>query len=97
MIIRSFDVIIGMDWLSSHLAEIMCYEKAVHLTLTGVKTLTIYSDKPNQNLNLMSCTKARKYLQKKYYAFLAHVVDKKSKMKELKDIPHVCDYPDIFP
>lgn len=33
MIIESFDVIIGMDWLSSHHINILCYEKAVHLPL----------------------------------------------------------------
>ena len=31
--IKSFDVIIGMDWLSLHRADIMCYEKAVCLNL----------------------------------------------------------------
>lgn len=41
--------------------------------------------------------KAQKYLHKKYYTFLAHVVDKKNKEKDIKDIPHVCDYPDVFP
>ena len=59
--------------------------------------MIIYGDKSGQNLKLISCTKAQKYLHKKYYAFLAHVVDTKSKTKEIKDIPHVCNYPDVFP
>ena len=29
--IGSFDVIIGMDWLGPHHADILCYEKAIRL------------------------------------------------------------------
>ena len=50
-----------------------------------------------QDFRVVSCIKARKYLQKKYCAFLAHVVDAKKKVKEIKDIPEVCDFPDVFP
>ena len=39
--IRSFDVIIGMDWLSPHHAEIMCHEKAVRLHLPDHEPLVI--------------------------------------------------------
>ena len=41
--IRSFDVIVGMDWLNPHHAEIMCHEKAVRLHLPNHKTL-IYTE-----------------------------------------------------
>ena len=56
--IRSFDVIIGMDWLSPHHAEIMCHEKVVRLRLPNHETLVIYGDKPSTNLRLISCIKA---------------------------------------
>ena len=56
--IRSFDVIIDMDWLSPHHAEIMCREKAVRLHLPNRKTLIIYGDKPGANVCLISCIKA---------------------------------------
>ena len=79
MPIGSFDIIIGTYWLSSHHAKIMCYEKVVRITLLDGKTLTIYVDKPSQNLKLMSCTKARKNLHMKYYYFLAYVVIRRVK------------------
>lgn len=81
MPIGSFDIIIGTYWLSSHHAKIMCYEKVVRITLLDGKTLTIYGDKPSQNLKLMSCTKARKNLHMKYYYFLAYVVIRRVKWK----------------
>lgn len=97
MSIRSFDIIIGMDRRSPHCIQFFCYTKVVSIILPNGETLTIYSDKSSQNLKLVSCIKPRKYLHKKYYTFLAHIVDKKSEVKEIKDITKVCDYPDVFP
>nr|GEW75839.1 hypothetical protein [Tanacetum cinerariifolium] len=37
----SFDVIIGMDWLSNHKAEIICHEKVVRIPLQDGKVLNI--------------------------------------------------------
>ena len=49
------------------------------------------------NLQIISCIKAQKYLCKEYHAFLAHVIDKKQEQQEIKDIPEVCNFPDVFP
>ena len=97
VIIKSFDVIIDKDWLSSHHADILCFEKAIHLNLLSSETLFIYGDKPDTNLQIISCVKAHKYLRKEYYAFLAYMVDKKQEVNDIKDIPVVCNFPDIFP
>ena len=97
MTIGSFEVIIGMDWLDANYADIMCREKAVRLHLPNDETLIVYGDKPSKPLHIISCLKAKRYLRKKCYAFLAHVVDKKKEAREIKDIPEVCDFPDVFP
>ncbi|GKA25474.1 reverse transcriptase domain-containing protein [Tanacetum coccineum] len=39
----SFDVVIGMDWLSKYHAKILCDEKVVHIPING-ETLNIQSD-----------------------------------------------------
>jgi hypothetical protein len=44
----------------------------------------------------VSCIKARKHLQKEYCAFLARVFDARKKVKEIKDISEVYDFPDVF-
>ncbi|XP_023755142.1 uncharacterized protein LOC111903605 [Lactuca sativa] len=44
--INSFHIIIGMDWLSLHRADILCYVKAIRLNLPSRKSLVIYGDKP---------------------------------------------------
>ena len=56
--IRSFDVIIGMDWLSPHHADIMCHEKAIRFHLPTNETLNIYGDKPGVNIRLILCIKS---------------------------------------
>ena len=56
--IRSFDVIIGMDWLIPHHAGVMCCEKVIRLHLPNHETLIIYSDKTGANLRLIPCIKA---------------------------------------
>ncbi|KAI3492741.1 hypothetical protein L1887_42593 [Cichorium endivia] len=95
--IGSFDVIVGMDWLIPHHADIMCYERGIRLHLPDDKTLVVYGDKPSTSLRIVSSIKARKYLQKRYHAFLAHVVDEKKEVKSIKEIPEVCDFSDVFP
>ncbi|GJW12810.1 putative reverse transcriptase domain-containing protein [Tanacetum coccineum] len=100
----SFDVIIGMDWLSKYHAVIDCAEKIVRIPW-GNETLLIYGDGSNQGnetrLNIISCTKTQKYLLKGHHVFLAHVTTKetedKSGEKRLEDVPIVRDFPKVFP
>ncbi|GJS26089.1 putative nucleotidyltransferase, ribonuclease H [Tanacetum coccineum] len=47
----SFDIIIGMDWLSRYDAAIMCGEKKVRIPLEG-KTLVIEGDRNNSRLKI---------------------------------------------
>ncbi|XP_076946049.1 uncharacterized protein LOC143617341 [Bidens hawaiensis] len=58
MQLGSFNIIVCMDWLSSHRAKIVCFEK-------------------------------------KYVAFVAHIVEKKE--QKIEDIPVVREYPEVFP
>ncbi|XP_023734054.1 uncharacterized protein LOC111881896 [Lactuca sativa] len=95
--IKSFDIIIVMDWLVPHRADILCFEKSIRLNLPNDESLVIYGDQPSANLQLISCMKARKYLRKDYYAFLAHIVDKTQEVNKIKDIPEVCNFSDVFP
>ncbi|GJX19956.1 putative reverse transcriptase domain-containing protein [Tanacetum coccineum] len=100
----SFDAIIGMDWLSKYQAVIVCAEKIVHIPW-GNETLIIHGDESNPGnatrLNIISCTKTQKYMQKGFPIFLAHVTAKevkdKSEMKRLEDVSIVQDSPEVFP
>ncbi|KAD5802652.1 hypothetical protein E3N88_14012 [Mikania micrantha] len=99
MHVGSFDIIIGMDWLASHRAEIVCFEKFICIPLPSGETLRVFGETPSKGLRLMSCTKAQKCLRKKCIAFLAHIVKDKDKEKDksIQDVPVVCDFPEVFP
>ncbi|GKB23828.1 putative reverse transcriptase domain-containing protein [Tanacetum coccineum] len=63
----SFDIIIGMDWLAKYHALIVCDEKIVRIPY-GDKVLIIRCDncdgRSRSKLNIISCTKTQKYMQK---------------------------------
>ncbi|GKD64753.1 putative reverse transcriptase domain-containing protein [Tanacetum coccineum] len=102
--IGSFDIIIGMDWLSKYHVVIVCNEKIVCIPFRD-EILIVRGDGSNNEhgsrLNIISCTKTQKYLLKGCHVFLAHVTTKKakdkSKEKRLEDVPIVQDFPKVFP
>ncbi|GJS29587.1 putative reverse transcriptase domain-containing protein [Tanacetum coccineum] len=68
----SFDIIIGMDWLSKYHAMIVCDKKIVRIPF-GNEILTIQGDigdgGSNSRLKIISCTKTQKYIQKGCHVF----------------------------
>nr|GEU31021.1 hypothetical protein [Tanacetum cinerariifolium] len=47
---ESFDVIVGMDWLSWHKAEVVCHEKVVRIPLPHGKILRVLGEKPKEKV-----------------------------------------------
>nr|GFD04941.1 reverse transcriptase domain-containing protein [Tanacetum cinerariifolium] len=100
----SFDVIIGMDWLSRYQAVIMYTDKIVRIPW-GRETLIFHGNGSNQEhearLNIISCAKTQKYMLNGCQIFLAHVTTKeaegKSKKKRPENVPIVLDFPKVFP
>ncbi|KAD5317690.1 hypothetical protein E3N88_17636 [Mikania micrantha] len=93
----SFDVVVGMDWLSANQAEIVCNEKIVRVTLQNGEQISIQGERRGVPLNIMSCMKANKYLQKGYTAILALIAEQPKKERKIEDIAVVRDFPEIFP
>nr|GFA62498.1 putative reverse transcriptase domain-containing protein [Tanacetum cinerariifolium] len=97
----SFDVIIGMDWLKTYHAVIVCDEKIVRVPF-GNKTLIIRCNGSNNGtqLNIISCIKTRKYLLKGYPVFLANITTKtikdKSEEKRLENVLIFRDFSEVF-
>ncbi|GJT01510.1 putative reverse transcriptase domain-containing protein [Tanacetum coccineum] len=89
----TFDVIIGMDWLVKHDVVIVCGEKVIHIPYEN-KTLIVEGDKGGSRLKVISCIKARKYVEQGCHLFLAHVTKNKSKEKRLEDVPVIRDFPE---
>ncbi|GKD76803.1 putative reverse transcriptase domain-containing protein, partial [Tanacetum coccineum] len=54
----SFDVIIGMDWLSNYKAKIICHEKVVRIPLPDGKVLRVLGERPEEKARLLMSAKA---------------------------------------
>ncbi|GJU10069.1 putative reverse transcriptase domain-containing protein [Tanacetum coccineum] len=59
----SFDVIIGMDWLSNYKAEIICHEKVVRIPLPDGKVLRVLGERPEEKARLLMSAKANEKKQ----------------------------------
>ncbi|GJV61071.1 putative reverse transcriptase domain-containing protein [Tanacetum coccineum] len=55
----SFDVIIGMDWLSNHKAEIICHEKVVRIPLPDSKVLRVIGERPDEKVRHLRSAKTK--------------------------------------
>nr|GEV12096.1 putative reverse transcriptase domain-containing protein [Tanacetum cinerariifolium] len=54
----SFDVIVGMDWLSNHKAEIIYHEKVVRIPLLDDKVLRVLGKRSEEKARLLMSAKA---------------------------------------
>ncbi|KAJ0765680.1 putative nucleotidyltransferase, Ribonuclease H [Helianthus annuus] len=97
IVLGSFDVVIGMDWLSQHQAEIICKEKIVRIPRSSEEPLMIHGDKSGAIVGIISFLKAQKCLRKGHTAILALVSDTSSEERKIEDIPIVRDFPEELP
>ncbi|GKA79633.1 putative reverse transcriptase domain-containing protein [Tanacetum coccineum] len=92
----TFDVIIRMDWLVARDAVIFYGKKVAH-TPHKNKTLVVKGDGSKSRLKVISCIKARKYIERGCHLFLAHVTEKEPAKKRLEDVPVIRDFLEVFP
>ncbi|GKD39762.1 putative reverse transcriptase domain-containing protein, partial [Tanacetum coccineum] len=92
-----------MDWLRRCNAVIVCDEKLIQVPY-GDETLTFCRNESSNGresrLTVISCSKAQEYMAKGCQVFLAQISAKKeedkSKGKQIKDVPIVRDFPEVF-
>ncbi|GKE88403.1 putative reverse transcriptase domain-containing protein [Tanacetum coccineum] len=53
----SFDVVVGMDWLSKLRAKIVCHEKIVQIPLSNEDILEVHGERPEGNLKQLKTMK----------------------------------------
>lgn len=93
----SFDVVIGMDWLSRQQAEVVCHNKTIRIPQPQGKPLIVRGERKGRKFGLTTCMKAQKCLEKRCDAFLAILTKKKTETIRLEDIPVIRDHPEVFP
>ncbi|KAD4982495.1 hypothetical protein E3N88_19166 [Mikania micrantha] len=91
-----FDVVLGMDWLAKYEANIVYRRNMIFLTALNGSSVTVYGDKVFNMPKIISMIKASEFMRRGCGDYLAYVIDKEAKVKELEDVPVVCNFPDVF-
>ncbi|GJT25149.1 putative reverse transcriptase domain-containing protein [Tanacetum coccineum] len=90
------------DWVGNIHALIVCDEKVIRIPY-GNEVLIIRGDNcdSESKLNIISCTKTQKYIEKGCQVYLAQVTSKKvedkSEERRLEDVPIIREFPEVFP
>ncbi|KAI3505152.1 hypothetical protein L1887_27074 [Cichorium endivia] len=95
--IHSFDVVIGMDWLSEHQADISCAKKIIVIHKTNGEPLYVYGERRQGDIGIITVTKAQKCLVKGYSSYLAYIINVEVEKKKLDEVRVVREFPDVFP
>ncbi|GJR90284.1 reverse transcriptase domain-containing protein [Tanacetum coccineum] len=99
----SFDVIVIIDWMAEHRAEVVCYEKYIRVPYKN--DMLIIQGKRNgikseSRLEVISSIKTQKYIDQGCQVFLIQMMkEEKTKIPErrIEDVPVVKDFSEVFP
>ena len=94
---QDFDIILGMDWLSSYHAIIDCFCKEVTFHIPNQPSFKFCGDRKITPTCLISALKVSKLLKKGGQGFLAHVVDSRVASSPISEIPIIHEFSDVFP
>ena len=96
---REFCVIVGMDWMDSYDAEIICRHKKVRVRTPSGGELLVQGDLPRRTVALCSAARARQYLQHSGTGYLAYVVDTyvNEEKKSVDEVSVIQEFSTYFP
>ncbi|GKC05122.1 putative reverse transcriptase domain-containing protein [Tanacetum coccineum] len=99
----SFDIIVRMDWMAEHRADVVCYEKYIHVSYEN-DMLIIQGErsgvKNESRLEVISSIRTQKYIDHGCQVFWIQMMkEEKTKIPErrIEDVPVVRDFPEVFP
>jgi hypothetical protein len=97
MILGSYDIVIGMDWLEMHEAILNCKAKRLSLVDDEGQRRVIVGRNQGVSLRFVSSLQLRKSMRKgcKLYAILA--LNEKGVAEGLEHLPVVKEFADVFP
>nr|GFB34913.1 hypothetical protein [Tanacetum cinerariifolium] len=71
-------------------------EQVVHVPYKN-KTLVVEGDRGASRLKVISCIKARKFIERGSQLFVAYVTEKEPQEKRIEDVPVIQDFLEAFP
>jgi len=94
--IRGYVVILGIDWLTRHQATIDCNQKTLIVVSSEGERIQFKGGDSTPTTPLISSTKACKLIGKGCAAYLCAVGVSDTQELDLKSIPVVQDFPEVF-
>ncbi|GJS62590.1 putative reverse transcriptase domain-containing protein [Tanacetum coccineum] len=98
----SFDIIVRMDWMAEHHADVVCYEKYIRVPY-GNDMLIIQGErsgvKNESRLEVISSIRTQKYIDQGCQGFLIQMMmEEETEIPErlIEDVPVVRDFPEVF-
>lgn len=91
----TYDMILGMDWLEHHSAEILCKEKIVRVQTSNGEQLIQKNSR--SKVQMISAMQAVNMVREGDFAFLCYISTEKKEKLSLEETPVVNEYPDVFP
>ncbi|XP_070020159.1 uncharacterized protein [Nicotiana sylvestris] len=92
-----FDIILGMDWLSSYHAILDCHAKTVTLALMELPRLEWRRTHVHSTSRVIFYVKARRMVEKGCLAYLAYVRDSSADVPSMDLVPVVREFLEVFP
>ncbi|GJT44605.1 putative nucleotidyltransferase, ribonuclease H [Tanacetum coccineum] len=99
----SFDVIVGMDWITEHRAEVVCYEKYICVPY-GNDMLIVQGErsrvKNESRLEVISSIRTQKYIDQGCQVFLIQMIKEEETeipKRQIEDVPVIRDFSEVFP
>ncbi|KAA3466696.1 DNA/RNA polymerases superfamily protein [Gossypium australe] len=91
-----FDLILGMDWLMKHRANLDYAVKRMVLKTSKEEEVVVIGERRDFLSNVISALRAEKLVRKGYEAFLAFVRTFDAKELSVGDVRTVKEFPDVF-
>ncbi|KAA3470585.1 hypothetical protein EPI10_016280 [Gossypium australe] len=92
-----FDLILGMDWLVKHRANLDCAAKRMALKSSEGEEVVVIGERRDYLSNVISALRAEKLVRKGCKAFLAYVSTSDVKGLSVDDVRKVKNFLDVFP
>ncbi|XP_070015780.1 uncharacterized protein [Nicotiana sylvestris] len=92
-----FDVIMGMDWLSSCYAMLDCHAKIVRFQFPNEEVLEWKGSLALPVGKFISYLKAQRMIGKGCLAYLSHIINPESEPPALESVSVVREFPEVFP
>jgi len=93
----NFDIIFGMNWLHTYGAQIDCEDLKVVLKDEKGRKVCFYRQREAKSCYLISVMKASKLLCQGCIEYWCYAIDTQTKEEEVRNIPVVCEFEDVFP